>query len=159
MLVRATEDQRSEEVNPLADESFQDAVRRQHDALGAFMRGDTQPYKELYSQRDDATLANPFGGIARGWRKIPDRIDRAATYYRDGSVVSIETISSDHGDEFGYAIEVERLSARIGTGDSLEEVALRTTTVFRREETSWKLVHRHADPVVNPRSPDATFER
>lgn len=121
------------------------------------MRGDTQPYKELYSQRNDATLANPFGGIAQGSQEILDRIDRAAAYYREGSVVSIETISSDHGGEFGYAMEVERLRARIGTGDSLEDVALRTTTVFRREGTSWKLVHRHADPAVDQRSPDATF--
>jgi hypothetical protein len=40
--------------------TFEDAMTRNHEALAAFMHGDTQPFKDLLSARDDITLANPF---------------------------------------------------------------------------------------------------
>jgi ketosteroid isomerase-like protein len=139
-------------------DDFDDVFERQHDAVRAFMQGNTEPFKDIYSQHDDATLANPFGGVARGWQEIASRLDRAASYYRDGDVLSIETIAAGHGAELGYAIEIERLRARIGSRSDFEDVALRTTTVFRREDAGWKLVHRHADPAVELRLPESTFE-
>jgi ketosteroid isomerase-like protein len=137
--------------------SFEDAFERQHDALAEFMRGNTEPFKALFSRRDDATLANPFGGVARGWGEIPGRLDLAASHYRDGEVVSIETISADHDGDFGYGIEIEHLRARIGGHPQFQDVGLRTTTVFRREPSGWTLIHRHADPAVGQRTPEATF--
>jgi hypothetical protein len=59
--------------------TFDEAVERQRVALREFMHGNPQPFKDMYSRRDDATLANPFGGVARGWAAIPDRLDRAAS--------------------------------------------------------------------------------
>jgi ketosteroid isomerase-like protein len=118
------------------------------------MHGDTQGFKELYSRSSAATLANPFGGVARGWDEIPERLDRAASYYMDGEVLSIETIATDHSDDFGYAIEIERVRVRVGDRDVFDEVALRTTTVYRREDSGWKLLHRHADPAVDVRRPE-----
>jgi len=135
----------------MSSESFEEAFERQHVALAEFMHGNTQPYKELVSQRPDATLANPFGGVARGWDEITVHVDRAASYYQDGAVVEIETIASDHSVDMGYAIEIERLRACIGGGEVFVDVALRTTTVYRREEGGWTLVHRHADPAVDQR--------
>jgi ketosteroid isomerase-like protein len=138
-------------VTGMPSGSFEEAFDRQQFALAEFMHGNTQPYGELFSRRADATLANPFGGVARGWDEITMHIDRAASYYQDGDVVEIETIASDHSADMGYAIEIERLRARIGRGEVLVDVALRTTTVYRREEAGWTLVHRHADPAVELR--------
>ena len=135
--------------------TFEDAVARHHEALGAFMQRETQPFKDLYSRRDDATLANPFGGVAQGWGELRERIDRAASYYSDGEVVRIETISSDHTDDFGYCFEIEYLRGRLGSRDVIDEVGLRTTTVFRCEDGDWKLVHRHADAAVEVRAPES----
>ena len=139
----------------MASRSFDDVLVRQRDALLAFMHGDTQAFKELYSRSSDATLVNPFGGVARGWDEIPERLDRAASYYVDGEVLSVETVATDHSDDFGYAIEIERVRARVGDRDVFDEVALRTTTVYRREDSEWKLLHRHADPAVDIRAPEA----
>jgi len=137
----------------MPSDTFEDAFERQHDALADFVHGDTHGYKDLFSRRDDATLANPFGGIARGWDEIVARLDLAVSYYRDGEVVSIDTISSYHSGDLGYAIEIERLRGLIGPGHDGEEVVLRTTTVFRREDSEWKLVHRHADRAADVWSP------
>ena len=138
----------------MLSQTFDQAFERQHFAITKFMYGNTQPFKDLYSRGTDATLANPFGGVARGWDEILARLDRAASYHRDGDVVAIETISSGHSDELGYAIEIERLRARVGDPDAFDDVGLRTTTVFRREESGWRLVHRHADPAMELRAPE-----
>jgi ketosteroid isomerase-like protein len=138
----------------MPSDNFDDAFERQHDAIHEFMRGNTQPFKNLYSRSRDATLANPFGGVARGWNEIPMRLDRAASYYEEGEVVAIETIASHHSSDLGYAIEIERLRARVGGRAVFDDVALRTTTVYRREDSGWRLVHRHADPAAELRGPE-----
>ena len=136
-------------------QTFQETLEREHAALTQFMHGNTEPYKKLYSRSADATLANPFGGVARGPEDIFARLDKAASYYQEGDVVAIETIASEHSADLGYAIQVERLRARVGGRDLFDEVGLRTTTVFRREESGWRLVHRHADPAVELRAPES----
>ena len=47
-------------------------------------RGNPEVYKSLWSRRDDATLANPFEPPVRGWQEVSDRLDLAASNYRDG---------------------------------------------------------------------------
>ena len=41
---------------------------------------------------------------------------------------------------------VEHTTASVG-GAPPEPYSLRVTTIFRREDGDWKVVHRHADPV------------
>lgn len=119
------------------------------------MAGDTQPWKDLFSHRDDATLANPFGGIAQGWNEIPARLGRAASYYSDGGVVGIRAISGSSSADLGYTIEIEEVRGRIaGRGDPAT-IALRVSSVFRLEDGAWRLVHRHADPAVALQSPES----
>lgn len=135
--------------------TFADAIERNHGAIEAFMAGDTQPFKDLFSRRDDATLANPFGGIAVGWAQIPERLDRAASYYRDGEVVSVESVTAYASADLGYTVEIEEVRGKIGRGDERETVALRVSSVFRLEDGAWRLVHRHADPRVALQPPES----
>jgi len=133
----------------MAASTFEEAVEQHHRALDAFMTRDTEPFKALFTRRGDATLANPFGGIARGWAEITTRLDAAAANYADGEVVSTETISAAATDDLGYTVEIERLSAKVGSRRMFDSVALRTTSILRREGKEWRLVHRHADPLVD----------
>ena len=58
-------------------------IEAYHEALRAILCGDPSGYKALYSQAEDVTLANPFGGMARGRAEIEQRLDRAAANFRD----------------------------------------------------------------------------
>jgi hypothetical protein len=40
-------------------------IERYHQALGEFMKGTAEPAKRLWSRREDASLANPQGSVAR----------------------------------------------------------------------------------------------
>jgi ketosteroid isomerase-like protein len=43
---------------------------------------------------------------------------------------------------------VERYKAKVGGGEGLAPIALRVTSIFRREDGAWKIMHRHADPIT-----------
>ena len=131
---------------------FKDRYRRSVEAL---IQGDAEPQKPMWSQRDDVTLANPLGPPVRGPAAVYNAMDSAASQIRDGEGPTVETISEWETPDMAYLVEIERTLVRLGT--ALEEipVALRVTTIFFREDDGWKLVHRHADPLMETRSLEA----
>jgi ketosteroid isomerase-like protein len=129
-----------------------------HRAGREITNGNPEVYKRLYSRRDDVTLANPFGPPVRGWSEVSATLDRAAESYRDGEVVGFENVSTGLGSDLAYTVETESYRARVGGADEIVPVAVRVTTVFRREEGTWKVVHRHADPIAAPRPPESVIQ-
>lgn len=128
-------------------------IEQDHLALDAFVKGDPEPLKHLYSQRDDVIIANPFGPPVKGWENAAATMDRAATNYRDGEATGFERISEYATGDLAYVIEVERFRSKVGGGDKLVPIALRATTIFRREEGAWRIALRHADPITSDRPP------
>jgi ketosteroid isomerase-like protein len=120
--------------------------------------GNPDVYKSLYSRGDDVTLANPFGPPVRGWSDVSARLDRAAENYREGEVVGFENVSTVMAADLAYAVEIERYRARVGGAEEMTPVSLRVTSVFRREDGVWKVVHRHADPITAPRPPESVIQ-
>jgi ketosteroid isomerase-like protein len=119
--------------------------------------GNPEIYKLLYSRRDDVTLANPFGPPVRGWSEVSATLDRAAKNYRDGEAVGFENVATDIGADLAYTVEIESYRARVGGAEEITPVSVRVTTIFRREEGMWKLVHRHADPITSPRPAESVI--
>jgi ketosteroid isomerase-like protein len=138
--------------------NLEQAVEKSHQAVGAFVTGDPTPLGMLYSRRDDATLANPFGPPVRGWNDIAKTMDRAAEVYREGEAIGFELISEFATSDLGYVVEIERFRSKIGGADELKEFALRVTTIFRLEDGAWKVVHRHADPITSLRPPESVIQ-
>jgi ketosteroid isomerase-like protein len=107
--------------------------------------------KALFSNRDDVTLGNPFGPYAHGRRQVEETIDRAALNYRDGEITDVELVATYASGDLACVVEVECGQAKVGGGEGLVPLALRATSLFRRESGTWRLVHRHADPITTPR--------
>ena len=112
-------------------------------------RGNPEVYKSLWSRRDDVTLANPFGPPVRGFQAVSDRLDLAASKYRDGRDYESENIVTVIAPELAYTVEVERIWTRVGGSAEFAQIAIRATTVFRREDGDWKVTHRHGDPITS----------
>ena len=121
---------------------------RYRTALDKFSRGDPEPVKAVYSHRDDVTLANPFGPPVIGWAHVAKALDFASSRFSDGEVTAFETIVKNVTPDLVYILEVERWRARVGGRGDIAPFDLRVTTIFRREDDSWRMVHRHADPIM-----------
>ena len=135
------------------------AIEQSHAAGNAILKGDPSGYLALYSSADDVTLGNPFGPYARGQRQVKATLARAASNYRDGELTDAEFVASYLSDSLACVVEVERGRSKIGGAKELALVAVRVTSVFRLENGSWKLVHRHADPITTPRPAASVISR
>ena len=136
-----------------------DFVDEYHRALDEFFRGDPEPAKGLYSHREDASLANPFGPVAVGWEQVAETMERAARNYRDGGASGFETLARYVTPDPAYLVEIERFAAKVGGEEKMASGALRVTSVIRPEDGVWKIVHRHADPITAPRAPESVIQR
>jgi ketosteroid isomerase-like protein len=132
---------------------------RYHRSIEAVIRGDAEPQMELWSHRDDVTLANPLGPPAKGWDGVRSVVGRAVAAMREGEDLTIELVSSYETADLAYELEIERCRVKLGGADELVPVALRVTTVYRREETGWRVVHRHADPITQARPVESLAQR
>jgi ketosteroid isomerase-like protein len=142
-----------------ATDDLDAAIERHHDALTRFVQGDPEPLKTAYSQREDVSLANPFGPPTRGWTHVAETMERAAAHYQDGTATGFEEVSRYAAADLAYTVEIERFETKIDGSEQTAPVALRVTTIFRLEDGAWRIVHRHADPILGPRPPDSVIQR
>ena len=138
----------------MPDADLERIMEADHRALDAFVRGDPEPKKKLFSRRDDITLANPLGPPARGHHAVEAVMDRASALLRDGEPNQFERVAGYTTADLAYIVEIERTRVRVAGADNSSPLALRVTTIFRREENGWWVVHRHADTVTTPRTAD-----
>jgi ketosteroid isomerase-like protein len=83
---------------------------------------------------------------------------RAAEHYRDGHAIGFEQLARHTSGDVAFIHELERFEAKMGDSDRLTPVSLRCTTVFRREQDGWKIMHRHADPIASAREAESVIQ-
>ena len=136
-----------------------DQLIEQYDlAVNEFLKGNPEPVLELWSRRDDVTLANPYGGVAHGWEQVVEASEHAASTSRDGELVRVEVVEKYVSAELAYIVVIERAMAKIGAREEITPFALRVTMIFRLEEGEWKVVHRHADPITTPQPAESVIQ-
>jgi ketosteroid isomerase-like protein len=127
-------------------------------AVGEFIRGNPEHYKMLFSHREDVTLANPFGPAVRGWEQVGAAMERASSRLRDGEFVGFENIAKYVTPELAYTVWVERANAKVGGGDDITPIAVRVTMIYRPEDGTWKIVHRHGDPITTDQPAETVIQ-
>jgi ketosteroid isomerase-like protein len=130
---------------------FDSAIEGYRQALHAYMTGDPQPALAFFSRRDDVTLANPIGPPRRGPAEVAQAAAAAAAQVSDGSILGFEEVSRYSTPDLGYIVQIERAQARLAGSEDMSPIALRTTMILRREGDTWRIAHRHADPITTPR--------
>ncbi len=136
-------------------QALEEFLDEYHQGMDEFMRGSCEGVKPLFSKSDDVTLGNPFGPLAKGWDGVVNAMERAAQNYRDGQAIGFDNISTVVTPNLAYLVEVERLKAKVGGRSEASDLSLRVTTIIRLEQGSWKIVHRHADPITSARPPES----
>jgi hypothetical protein len=116
-------------------------------AQNAFQLGDAEPLKALWSHAEDVTLMGAYGGHERGWDLVGARLSFVAgmnTKARHDDKVVSRVI----GSNVAVVVQLEH----IVTPDAAPS-DLRVTHVARCEGSTWRVVHRHADPLVETKIP------
>jgi ketosteroid isomerase-like protein len=140
-------------------DDLDEVIEQYNLALGEFIKGNPEPVKTMFSHREDVTLANPLGPPAHGWEEVAATIERAASNFRDGEFVGSEIVAKYVTAELAYVVEIERVRAKVGGREDIAPSALRVTMIFRPETGTWKVVHRHADPITTARPAESVIQQ
>jgi ketosteroid isomerase-like protein len=136
-----------------------DGVLKQFKQAGnEFVKGDTEPVQKLFSHRDDVNLANPFGPPVRGWDQVAEAQRRGASVFRDGEIYDFEMVAKYVTAELACVVWIERTNAKVGGGEDVTPCDLRVTMTLRPEEGTWKVVHRHADPITTAQPAESVIQ-
>ena len=141
-----------------AAHDLDELIERYQLGLDDFMKGNPEPVKELFSHRGDVTLANPLGPPAHGWDEVGATIERAASQFRDGRLVGVEILEKHATPEFAYTVWLEHAEGKAGGREDIAPLTLRVTMIYRPEEGTWKVVHRHADPITSARPVESVLQ-
>jgi ketosteroid isomerase-like protein len=137
-------------TSPDTDKEVAALVKRSADSNRALMRGDIETYRALVSLPDDFTLMSPFGGTpSSGSEYTPERVAAMVRFFRNGTFEQ-DLVQAYASDGMVVLAVIERSHVEVG-GLPAQDWALRVTLVYRREGNDggeWRLVHRHADPLV-----------
>lgn len=134
----------------MSQSDFDGVIEAYRQALDAFLMGDPQSVLEFFSRRDDVTLANPLGPPHRGRVDVEKAVEEAAANFKGGSN-RFEEVSRYSTPDLGYIVQLERSEVRLAGSEDMARISLRVTMIFRREGNTWKVVHRHADPITTAR--------
>jgi ketosteroid isomerase-like protein len=133
-------------------------IEQYYRAQREFLRGNPEPVKNLFSQRDDVTVANPYGPPVRGFDEVSKTIEHAASLRSDGTFVEWQILAKYVTAELAYVVQIERAEAKVGAREDIAPIAVRSTMIFRPEEGEWKIVHRHADPITTAQPAESVIQ-
>jgi len=127
-------------------QSAQAALDQFHAALNLLFTGDAAPMKAIWSHADDATYMGPTGGLQVGWSQIEPYWDKQAAKKLGGKVVADGVHLVASGD-LAVARYYEK-GEHVIDGKS-QPVSIRSSTVFRRENGEWKVIHHQTDAMAS----------
>lgn len=130
----------------VADDLHQ-TVEQVEAAASHFIKGDPAPYKACWLHADDVTIMGGWGAYEKGWEQVGLRLDWAAGRFRGGQT-TYEPLTMGMSGDLAYAIGIERGEACVAELEEVSPIALRVTHILRREEGVWKIIHRHADHII-----------
>lgn len=127
------------------DEFLGSVLPTLHEMEKAFHNGDVGPRMANWSHNDPVTL---FGAVIMksGWSEVAAAFEFLASRFSNGTAYEYEVIGAGTSGDLGFIVGYEHTMASVG-GAAPEAYDLRVTTIFRREDGQWKIVHRHADPM------------
>jgi ketosteroid isomerase-like protein len=137
-------------ADPTPSETISELIDLSEASNAALMKGDIATYISLLTLADDFTLMSPFGGDPTRGPVAPERLEAMGRFFRNGDFAQ-EVVAAYATKDMAVLALIERSNVEVG-GLAAQDWSLRVTLVYRRDAGRWRLVHRHADPIVAPMS-------
>ena len=139
---------RAAPLSPDAQREVQEVLQRATLGHVALMRGDLAGYREALQISDDFTLMSPFGGQPTHVSSLTEeRWQGVAAFFKGGRDSTVELLQAYHSPEMITLMLREHTHVAVGALPA-QHWSLRVTLVFTKQAGTWKLAHRHADPLV-----------
>jgi len=99
---------------------------------------------------------------ADDFHQTVEQVEAASSLFITGDAEPMKALYS-HADvvsgDLAYTVGIERGEVRVAGRDELSPMALRVTLIYRRENSTWKLIHRHADPITTVQAPESVIQQ
>lgn len=142
------------------DPSLRAFLPQFEEGTNGFINGDPTLWKQNASHRDDTMIIGAWGAYEKGWDEVGPRYDWAAARFTEsGAKVQVEYLASAVSGDLAYTVAIERSEVRLVDQDKPVPMALRVTHLFRKEEGAWKLILRHADPLMGKTAPATVLQK
>jgi len=128
---------------------FEQFMKQRDKAARAYVSGEAGPLGEIAARHSPATFFPPRGGYHRGAEAVWSAYERGATPFESGAESQLEILHMAASDGLAYWVGFQRATTHVRGRPEAVPFNLRVTELFRREGDSWKLIHRHADPLIS----------
>lgn len=137
-----------------ADDPTLQATLEQMDAAHvAFHSGNPAPSEAIWSHAADVTLTGGAGGpIEHGWDNVRKRLEWASAQYSNGRQINERVHITVSGD-LALVLQYENIWFHSPGQEKESERHYRVTMALRREAGSWRVIHRHADTLMERATP------
>jgi uncharacterized protein (TIGR02246 family) len=125
------------------EKAVREAVDQWFVALNAMLNGDPKPFAEIYSHADDVAYMSAEGTYCIGWEATYADWSLQAEKALGGKAESAD-VHVIVGTDMATAQHRTKGTVKAPDGQTVD-VALRETSVFRKEDGQWKIVSHHAD--------------
>ena len=134
---------------------FDRFLERYETANSAFLNGDPSLWMSMVTEREPASIFGGFGGLGEaGVKTVNDRYVLAArAFHPSGAEAEFHYLVKDVQGRIAYTVAIERADVLYTGHTELTHQVLRVTMMFRFEHGDWRIIHRHADTMVDLQLP------
>jgi ketosteroid isomerase-like protein len=119
----------------------------------AFHNGNPEPSIAVWSHASDVTLTGGAGGaIEQGWEHVRPRLEWASAQYSKGRQQN-ERVSVTMSGDLALVVQYEHIWFHAPREERESERRYRVTAVLRGEAGRWRVIHRHADTMMERVTP------
>jgi ketosteroid isomerase-like protein len=130
--------------SPQLAEFLATALQRQIDADFALHDGNPQPRLELWSQQEPVTLFGALVPVESGRAGVEDVARWLAARMSQSKSFDVELVAAGVSGDLAYTVGFEHAEYSFD-GGPVQRAVLRVTHIYRRENGTWRVVHRHGD--------------
>ena len=131
----------------MPDKSFDAFMQQRRRVAMAFVHGDPRPLRDISASSDPATFFGPAGGAEQGAAHVLE-VNEAGSHRFHGGTTELDILHSGSSGDLAYWTGFQRGAVRLEGRRDPVPTRLRVTELFRRENGEWKLIHRHADALM-----------
>jgi ketosteroid isomerase-like protein len=126
-------------------ETFSQFFERRRDAAIAYAAGDGSLVNALVPHQGDATFHSPKGDTVTGSIEVARRYLADVKGFHPNGTSHLEILQMGEDGNLGFWTGFQIANVQIG--DMLEptQMRLRVTEIFRKSDSGWQMIHRHAD--------------